>query len=362
VLEVRCDEVPHFVRTDLLKLRQVLINLLGNAVKFTRRGRIALCIGRRTTSAGMRLCFAVADTGVGIEPEELGNLFNPFTQADAGRQAQEGTGLGLTISRSYVGLMGGDIHIDSEPGRGTTVSFDIPLQLAAMEMAPVSPDRPSRRVVALAAGQPQLRVLVVDDRLDARQLLVRLLTPLGFKVQEAVNGQQAVEMWQAWRPHLIWMDIRMPVMDGCTATRLIKATPEGQATVIIALSASSFEEERTDVLAAGCDDFLRKPLQEEELFGLMQKHLGLRFLYEEASPAMPDTLVQVQAGALTTLPDELRRSLEQALIRLDTDGVASAIAQVSDKPMAHALEKMAHDFHYGELLQLLQDANGKAET
>jgi hypothetical protein len=94
----------------------------------------------------------------------------------------------------------------------------------------------------------------------------------------------------------------------------------------------------------------------------MQKHLGLRFLYEEASPAMPDTLVQVQAGALTTLPDELRRSLEQALIRLDTDGVASAIAQVSDKPMAHALEKMAHDFHYGELLQLLQDANGKAET
>jgi PAS domain S-box-containing protein len=362
VLEVRCDEVPHFVRTDLLKLRQVLINLLGNAVKFTRRGRIALCISRRTTSAGMRLCFAVADTGVGIEPEELGNLFNPFTQADAGRQAQEGTGLGLTISRSYVGLMGGDIHIDSEPGRGTTVSFDIPLQLAAMEMAPVSPDRPSRRVVALAAGQPQLRVLVVDDRLDARQLLVRLLTPLGFKVQEAVNGQQAVEMWQAWRPHLIWMDIRMPVMDGCTATRLIKATPEGQATVIIALSASSFEEEHTDVLAAGCDDFLRKPLQEEELFGLMQKHLGLRFLYEEASPAMPDTLVQVQVGALTTLPDELRRSLEQALIRLDTDGVASAIAQVSDKPMAHALEKMAHDFHYGELLQLLQDANGKAET
>jgi PAS domain S-box-containing protein len=362
MLEVQFDDVPHFVRTDLLKLRQVLINLLGNAVKFTRQGRIALRISRRTTAAGMRLCFAVADTGVGIEPEELGNLFNPFTQADAGRQAQEGTGLGLSISRSYVRLMGGDIHIESVPGRDTTVSFAIPLQLAAMETTPVSPSGPSRRVVALAAGQPQLRVLVVDDRLDARQLLVRLLTPLGFKVQEAVNGQQAVEIWEAWRPHLIWMDIRMPVMDGCTATRLIKAKPEGQATVIIALSASSFEEERADFLAAGCDDFLRKPLQEEELFGLMQKHLGLRFLYEEESPATPGPLAQVQADALTTLPDELRRSLEQALIRLDTDGVASAIAQVSDKPMAHALEKMAHDFHYGEMLQLLQNANGKAAT
>jgi CheY-like chemotaxis protein len=214
----------------------------------------------------------------------------------------------------------------------------------------------------LAAGQLHHRILVVDDRPEARQLLVRLLTPFGFYVQVAGNGQQAVDIWQAWRPHLVCMDLRMPVMDGCTAARLIKASPEGQSTVIIALSASSFEEERTDILAAGCDDFLRKPLQEDELFGVVQKHLGLRFLYEEESLAVQHPPVQAVAIALTALPDELRRSLEQALIRLDSEGIASAIAQVSDKPVAEVLHEMAHDFLYGEMLQLLQEANGKAKN
>jgi PAS domain S-box-containing protein len=361
-LEVEYDDAPHFVRTDLLKLRQVLINLLGNAVKFTRQGRVALHVSSRIAGIGMCLGFAVADTGVGIAGDELGILFNPFTQADAGRRAQEGTGLGLTISRSFVRLMGGDIHVESESGQGTTVSFEIPVQLASVDMVSASASLPRRRIVGLAAGQLHHRILVVDDRPEARQLLVRLLTPFGFNVQEAGNGQQAVDIWQAWRPHLVCMDLRMPVMDGCTAARLIKASPEGQGTVIIALSASSFEEERADILAAGCDDFLRKPLQEDELFDLMQKHLGLHFVYEEESSAVQPPPVQAEAVALTALPDELRHSLEQALIRLDTEGIASAITQVSDKPTAEALEKMAHDFHYGEMLQLLQEANGKAET
>jgi CheY-like chemotaxis protein len=217
-------------------------------------------------------------------------------------------------------------------------------------------------VVALAPGQPRYRILVVDDRREARQLLVRLLTPLGFDVREAANGQEAVDSWNAWQPHLIWMDMRMPVLDGRAATRRIKASPNGQATAIIALTASSFEEERADILAAGCDDLLCKPFQEADLFALMQKHLGVRFVYQDDPAAALQSSVPVDVAALAALPAALRSTLEQALIQLDTVTVMNAIGEVPDVPLAHALEMMANEFQYNRMLHLIQDVDRKEQT
>jgi CheY-like chemotaxis protein len=282
-------------------------------------------------------------------------------QASAGQQSQEGTGLGLTLSRSFVHLMGGEIRIDSIPGRGTTVSFDIPVRIEVEEAAPAVKERPRRQVVALAPGEPRYRILVADDRKDARCLLSRLLGPLGFEVREAANGQQAVQIWEAWRPHMIWMDMRMPVMDGRTATQRIKASAGGQGTVVIALTASSFEEERADILAAGSDDYLRKPFEEDELFGLMQKHLGARFIYrDDAAPSVPHEETEEIIPA--ALPDALRAMLEDALIRLDSEAVDNAIAQVQDVPMARALGTLAGEFQYGRMLELIRGIAVKGRT
>ena len=362
----RSPEVVQYIRTDHIKLRQVLVNLLDNAVKFTEQGKVTLQVSRLATSGSNgRLAFTVRDTGIGIAREELNSLGNAFVQAQAGRQIREGTGLGLAISRGFVRLMGGELHIDSQVGQGTAVSFDLPLQAVDAEaMADANAAaRMQRQVVALAPGQPRYRILVADDRREARQLLVRLLTPLGFDVREAVNGQEAVEIWEAWQPHLIWMDMRMPVLDGCAATRHIKARDSKQVTVIIALTASSFEEERAGILAAGCDDFLRKPFDEADLFALMQKHLGVRFVCQE-DLAVSST--PVDAAALAALPAalsaKLRSTLEQALIRLDTVEVTAALAEVQDAPLAHALEMLANEFQYGRMLRLIQGGERKEST
>ena len=223
----------------------------------------------------------MADTGPGIAPDEMVHLFAPFKPARTGREAR--SGLGLAISRGLVQVMGGALRIDSEAGHGTTVRFDIPLLVAASSAT--RPDTRPNQIVGLAPGQPRYRILVVDDYAEARRLLVRLLSPLGFDVREAADGQEAIELWRQWQPDLIWMDMRMPVLDGREATRRIRAAQPGPRPIIIALTASSFEGKREDVLAAGCDDFLRKPFPEAKLFALIEKHLGAHFVYEEEAAA-----------------------------------------------------------------------------
>jgi PAS domain S-box-containing protein len=361
-LNVELGQTPRFIRGDPVKLRQVLVNLVSNALKFTTQGEVALRAALLDTAAGLCLRFVVTDTGPGIGAAELDRLFIPFVQTGTGQRTPEGTGLGLAISRNFVHLMGGEIHIDSVPGQGTAVRFDIPLQTIGAPAMAVSAAQPRLRVAALAPGQQRFRILAVDDRADARQLLVRLLTPLGFEVREAANGQEAVDISNEWHPHLIWMDMRMPVLDGRTAARRIKTSPEGRAAVIVALTASSFEEERSDILAAGCDDFLRKPVQEEDLFALMEKHLGVRFVYEVEPVTVPAAAVQVGAAALATLPAGLRAALERALVRLDADAIAGVIAEVPNASLAHSLQVLANEFEYGRILEMLRDAGGKETT
>ncbi len=368
-LELRFErrpEVPQFVRCDEVKLRQVLLNLVGNALKFTSRGTVAVGVEALPASAGApaerRLRFAVRDTGPGIDAAEVDQLFSPFVQAQAGRRAQEGTGLGLAISRSFVALMGGDIRLSSQPGQGTTVTFEIPVRELAAPEGRVSAVPGRRRAAGLAPGQPMRRILVVDDRWAGRQLLLRLLRPLGFQAREASNGEEAVGIAAEWHPDLVWMDVRMPVLDGIAATRIIKSGQGGREMKIIALTASAFEEDRGDILAAGCDDFLRKPVREEDLLAMIEKHLGVVFVYQEESSR--SAVPALDPRALATLPEELRARLERALVQLDVPGVQRALSDLRarEPALAEALSALAADFQFERILEAVRAAAGRPAT
>jgi signal transduction histidine kinase/DNA-binding NarL/FixJ family response regulator len=375
----RPADLPRYIRTDEVKLRQVLINLLGNALKFTEQGEVTLRVRSSAGEQGGRgawengllsplrprapaplLRFEVADTGPGIAPDEIGHLFEAFAQTETGRQIGEGTGLGLPISRKFAQLMGGNIEVQSQVGQGTTFTFTIQAQQADQIQNPKS--KIQNQVVALEPGQPQYRILVVDDQWANRQLLVKLLSPLGFDLREAENGQQALEIWQEFAPQLIWMDMRMPVMDGYQAAQRIKATTQGQATAIIALTASAFEEERAVVLSAGCDDFLRKPFREADIFALMHKHIGVKYVYAVDSQlmAVPESREKIQLEDLASdragLPTELLAQLIEGAELGDIELIDQAIAQIRPlhPALAEELARLAHFFEYDKIIKLVR--------
>ncbi len=348
----REPSVPQYLCTDELKLRQVLINLLNNALKFTVEGGVSVRISKVASTD--KLHFEIEDTGSGVAPEELDQLFEAFGQTASGKQSQEGTGLGLPISRKFVQLMGGDILVSSQVGRGTTFQFDIHYQLAeASEMPKQTLAKP---VIALEPNQPSYRILIVDDKWSSRQLLIKLLNPLGFELREAENGQQAVDIWKEWQPHLIWMDMRMPVMDGYEATRRIKAHPKGEGTRIIALTASVLEEERAVVLKAGCNDFLRKPFKSSDIFDIMHKQIDVRYVYEDNTEPEKEKKIEIEnlGAEIAKLPNDLFAQLQEAVNEAELQAMLTTIEKINEnnKPLAKTLNMLANDFRFDILQEI----------
>jgi signal transduction histidine kinase/CheY-like chemotaxis protein len=362
--------VPRYVIADDGKLRQVLMNLLGNAVKFTDQGQVVLRV--RTASpplgqgemAGQWVHFEVEDTGSGIPAGELQQIFVPFVQSSSADQAAEGTGLGLAISQQYVRLMGGEIQVSSELGRGSLFRFDLPLEAAGVGDLEKPP--PSRRVAGLAPGQPAWRLLVVDDSEVNRKLLVKIFQPVGFQVREAANGVEALAVWEEWEPHLIWLDMRMPVMDGYETTRRIKATTRGMATVVIALTASALEEDKAVILSEGCDDYLRKPFREEDLFDAIARHLGVAYVYEEIGPAaaepgaagQPAGDEQALAAQLAAASPAWLARLEHAAALGDVQAIDRLAAEVAgEQPdLAEGIARLARQFDHEHILAAIHRA------
>jgi PAS domain S-box-containing protein len=361
-LILKCDcapNVPQYVETDEAKLRQILINLLGNAVKFTSTGRITL----RVSVDHQALKFEVEDTGVGMSADELKQLFAPFYQTIAGRDSHVGTGLGLTISKKYVVLLGGDLSVvRSTLGKGTVFQFKIPIKLAPSVDKKGTQNYPL--VVKLAPGQPLYRILVVEDKWESRTLLVKLLEPLGFEVREAMNGQEALEIWEDWQPHLIWMDMRMPVMDGYEATLRIRAHIKGQATAIIALTASALEQEKALVLSVGCNDFVRKPFRDNLIFDKIREHLGVEYIYAEEDSTQPkgnqteDDLNQQIVDGLTLQPREWNQKLSEAATLADTEWVKQLVQEIGDAEpkLAIALLDLVKTFRCDVISELAESA------
>jgi PAS domain S-box-containing protein len=267
-------ELPRYIVTDLGKLRQIVINLLGNAVKYTKSGSISIFAHSPQID---RVIIAVRDTGIGISPEEQETLFHPFERTPSGEQAAGGTGLGLAISRDYAHLMGGEISIESQTGVGSCFRFEFPAPVTSL--VPVIADA-SFRTTGLAPGQGEIRILIVDDQATNRDLLRQLLEPMGFRIEEACDGSEALAKVKDFMPRAVLMDMVMPKMNGIEATLAIRARFTDPVPIIIGISASAFGEDQEIFMASGLDGFMAKPFREQELFGMLSDKAGVQFLNE----------------------------------------------------------------------------------
>lgn len=360
-LRVVCaDDVPRYVVADANKLRQVLVNLLGNAVKFTDSGSVELRVGvRREEGSKLRLLVEVEDTGRGLAPEEAERLLHFFAEAAAGRAEQTGPGLGLAISREFVRVLGGEISVESQQGRGSIFKFEIPIEEASAEKIPGA--GPRRRVVGLRPDASVPRVLVADDAPDNRELLVQMLKPIGFQVRSVSNGNEAVESFMDWRPQLILMDMRMPVVDGYEATRRIRALKGGGGVSIIGVTASAYGDVRESVFEAGVDEFLDKPVREAELFEKVGRLLGVRYIYAEQTEPVPHNGAGViDPTVFATLSDELVSRIRHFTTGADFDAVLELADEIGrdDKRAADALRSLAERFDAEAILSALDNARG----
>lgn len=371
LLVTRHESVPHYIKSDEKKLRQILLNLLGNAVKFTEKGQIVLRIGtenHKMVNEGdvFSLRFEIEDTGPGIPLTDRERLFEAFTQAEGGLRKQEGTGLGLSICRQFVRQLGGEINVESIAGKGSIFTFTI--RVCAASATGVKPHETTRKVVGIKAKDTdtrngQYRIVIVDDHHENRVLLRMLIEQVGFSVKEAENGLQAVEINEFWKPHLLWMDMRMPEMDGYEATRRIRERGSDQQPVVIALTASAFEEDRQKVLAAGCDDFVRRPFHEYEIFEKMRQHLGVEYVYE-SGPQSEGAKVKVNGisresicRAILALPENRVKDLRSAAELSDMEKIDQVVAKISetDTNLAQVLKGYVESFQYDKILNLLDN-------
>lgn len=362
--ELELDSVlARYVRTDIGKLRQILINLLDNAVKFTHEGGFSLrarTLPSATDSTMLTLQLEVEDSGLGITSEQLERIFEPFFQVKQFQPSIKGTGLGLSICKSFVALLGGEIHAESQLGRGSLFRIDLPVALAACaETSGIEAAGPA--VLGLAPEEPAWRILVVEDNLENRQLLSSLLGQAGFETRQAENGAEAIALFEQWQPHFIWMEMRMPVMDGYEASRRIRALPGGNEVKIIALTASAFKEQRKNVLEAGCDDVLHKPYQIHEIYETMVKHLGVRYRYDEPVEEVIIEAADVTVEAVAALPEALRQALWQAALSLSNEAFEAALTPLRghDPALAEGLAAMAREFQFDRIQALINPQDGE---
>ncbi|MGB3510102.1 MAG: CheR family methyltransferase [Microcoleaceae cyanobacterium] len=387
-LELRFEidsEVPQYIHADERKLRQVLINLLSNAIKFTETGYVNLKVRTENIlkddapkpsayDLTSRLVFEVQDTGIGMSQQDIEKIFDAFVQGEAGRRSQAGTGLGLSISRRFVQLMGGDIKIDSSIDGGTTITFSIIVN-SIPDTTPTEQPAGKQQIVGLAPNQPEYRILVVDDWEDNRKLLSLMLGILGFQILEAANGQEAIEQWQQHKPQLIFMDLRMPIMNGFEAIKSIKSHPEGEATAIVALSASgTLDREKFSFLKANCPKILTKPVQEDILLKCLAECLGVQYIYgssagntSSASSApsapirprteIPSSLSNLSKDALSFMSAEFRFQLHDALLNCSSENVIALLEQIPQEhqQLKEILMELAVDYQFDIIDRLLED-------
>jgi CheY-like chemotaxis protein len=374
--------VPQYIRTDQIRLRQILINLISNAVKFTGTGSVTVRISDykfRNSEAHQsefrNLKFEIEDTGPGIAPDEMDTLFDAFSQTQTGQEIQEGTGLGLAISRKFVRLLGGNITVHSEVGQGSTFTFTIPVEGVQEIMAEDSVNVPS--FLALKPGSKPYRMLIVDDKADNRNVLVKLLMQLEvvpgsvFEIREATNGEEAVDIWRNWPADMIWLDLRMPVMNGYEAMRAIRHLETANRelehhAVIIAVTAGAFEHDHSTSQDSGWDAFLHKPFRDRDIISILQHFLDLQSIdrnsehktrsVENTKDNTKDPYLRTELlpEAIKSLPEEWIGYVRRAVETIDIDATNALIAQVipQNPELARALDQLVRQYRF-DILQTL---------
>ncbi len=363
-MQVEMENVAEIIISDEKKLKEILINLIGNAVKFTEQGGIILrCktqkLGHPADERDLRLTIDVEDTGEGMAPEELKKLFHAFEQTRSGVRKNMGTGLGLTISQSHARLLGGEISVTSTLGAGSCFQVNVLVQTG--KVVKKKPSLPTRKISGIKKDAGPVRVLIVDDNPENRMVLRETLEPLGFRTAEAENGKVALQKTKRWKPNLVIMDLRMPVMDGFEAAQEIRKSEVGKKLPIIGLSASILESDRHRVAESGFDEFLQKPFADDDLLAMIEKHLGSIFTYEkratgakkgEKESAMPE----VESNLLAGVPIELVENMRTATINANFTELMDLIAEVEkhSKKAAGRLRHLASTFDYDTLLHIYQ--------
>ncbi|MBD2249918.1 hybrid sensor histidine kinase/response regulator [Nostoc parmelioides] len=359
------SNLPIWLHIDAKRLRQVLLNLLGNAIKFTDHGQVKLKVETIEESSTQkpvkhRIRYCIEDTGIGITDAELSKIFLPFEQVGEKKRQTEGTGLGLAITRQLVQMMGSDIHVTSQVGHGSTFWFELEM-VATNEWVQSMMTTSARKIIGFE-GNPR-RILIVDDRWENRTVLNDLLQPLGFEIVEAVNGQDGLEQAIAISPDLIITDLLMPEMDGFTLIQNLRQIPQFENLKIIVSSASVFESDQHRSLAVGGDDFLSKPIQANELLRQLERHLNLVWIYqpsESENQAIPDVVTQNNSPSaqLITPPPEVLHEL----LTLAKKGNFNAIIKCADQleaedtnfaTFAHQLRQLARQFDEDAILDFL---------
>jgi signal transduction histidine kinase/CheY-like chemotaxis protein len=359
----RSPHVPRTVRADGLKLRQVLINLIDNAMKFTSQGSIIVSADAEKAGGGLTLMLEVADTGIGISPEDQVRIFDPFVQA-GNKGTQKGTGLGLSITRRFVELMGSSVSVQSAPGSGSVFRIKLPVE-PTKEFAAETREEGRNRVVGLAPGQPEYRILIVEDKPENWMVLKRILESVGFEVLVADDGEQSIDLFSSWRPHFIWMDLRLPGISGIEAMRRIREREGGRDVKIAAVSASGFESQRNEALAAGLDDYVRKPYRQEAIFECMARHLGVLYCRDGASSPPLDAPVQeLRPEAIAVLPVNLRNELKDALTTLNRKRISQAVEKVAEQDaiLGSVLARCMEDSAYSAIFDALESAERRTTT
>jgi len=355
VLETAAD-VPNFVFIDQSKLRQIFINLVGNAVKFTDKGGVKVIVRAEKGSNNQTVLLVdIHDTGPGIQEQELKNLFKPFVQTSTGINKGSGTGLGLALSRELARLMGGDISVTTEVGKGSTFRFAISIVEASyIESKKVE----SNRIISIEKGQKRFKILVVDDKDENVKVVIDLLTLVGYETNEAVNGQDAITKFHIWNPDLIIMDIRMPVMDGFEATRQIKLTDRGKHIPIIALTASIYDNENDVTKLYGMQGYIRKPFKENELLKMIGNILGVSYVYDDFNHQSTISYSQDKEKIVSDilhLPKVLVTQMLNAIAIADIDTFLTLNEQTDQTSveLSDYFESLASKFDYIHLQQLL---------
>jgi signal transduction histidine kinase/CheY-like chemotaxis protein len=354
-------DVPRFIHADPGKVRQILINLLGNAAKFTTLGGVRLSaeVLAGGQADGVLMAVDVEDTGCGIETDELERIFDVFEQAKQGRQSGKGAGLGLPLSRRYARALGGDVTVTSRLGEGSHFRFTFKAGSVSRSVA----EEPRRgKVLRLAPAQPARHVLVVDDEPENRYVLTLMLTTVGFTVETADSGAAALrQLSQNQAIDLVLMDIRMPGMDGYEAIRRLRELPGGPQLPVMVVTASGFADEREQALAAGADAYISKPVRRESLLAKIGRLTGARYEYEAATPALMEP-VALESSALAHVSAQRRELLDQALHRGDIGLLREQIQDLAseDAGLAAGLRALVDAYDYDRLRSLLDAVKGQA--
>jgi len=342
------ENLPIGIRGDEKRLQQVLINLLGNAVKFTDVGSVTLSVtARKLKQESSRYClhFEVKDTGVGMTPEQQKKIFLPFEQVGDRQKQLEGTGLGLAISQRIVKLMGSQLKVNSEAGKGSTFWFDLEVA-EAKEWAATSTNLNEENIIGYQGKKR--RVLVVDDRWENRSVIMNFLEMLGFEISEAENGKEAWEKLMVWSPDVVITDIMMPIMNGYELLERIRSSESLKDIVAIASSATIFEGYRQDALDIGADIFLPKPIQTEQLLKILEQYLKLEWVYEEQAKVSVEVADAIETDGVIAPSQEV---LQQLLTLVEDGDIQSVVETVEELQKSQAISSAFAQ----EILQLAKN-------